>query len=116
MVKKTPNKQKQFIKVIKDKMIDIKTDGSVWLNQDFFNYATGLKMIKTSKWESLLGVKRRKPESNIEQIHCNLAIAIQIITEEIVIKLAHETKRVTGAKNLCLAGELPLTVWQMVNL
>lgn len=105
---KDSEQTKQFIKVIKDNMIDIKTDGSVWLNQDFFNYATGLKMIKTSKWESLLGVKRRKPESDIEQIHCNLAIAIQIITEEIVIKLAHETKRVTGSKNLCLAGGVAL--------
>ena len=105
---KDSEETKKFISLIKDEMIDIKEDGSVWLNQSFFNYATGLKMIKTSKWESLLGIKRRKAESEIEQVHCNLAIAIQIITEEIVIKLAHEAKRVTGSKNLCLAGGVAL--------
>ncbi|MDC1244566.1 carbamoyltransferase [Crocinitomicaceae bacterium] len=105
---KDSEETKKFISLIKDEMIDIKEDGSVWLNQSFFNYATGLKMIKTSKWESLLGIKRRKAESEIEQVHCNLAIAIQIITEEIVIKLAREAKRVTGSKNLCLAGGVAL--------
>ena len=106
--KKESEDTKRFIAAIKEEMIDIKDDGSVWLNQEFFNYATGLKMIKTSKWESLLGIQRRKPESDLTQIHCDLAIAIQMITEEIVIKLAHETKRVTGSKNLCLAGGVAL--------
>jgi carbamoyltransferase len=97
-----------YIRVIKNKLIDIKEDGSVWLNQSYFNYATGLRMVKDKKWEQLFGFKRREPETDVEQKHCNLALAIQIVTEEIVLKMATEAKKITGADNLCMAGGVAL--------
>ena len=98
----------KLIQKLKDEVVDIKEDGSIWLNQAYFNYSTGLKMTNTSKWEVLLGIKKRKPESEIGQQHCNLALAIQKITEEIVLKMAKEAKRITNSDNLCLAGGVAL--------
>ena len=98
----------EFIKTIKTVLIDIKEDGSVWLNQKYFNYATGLRMVIDRKWEKLFGFKRRSFEAEIEQKHCNLALAIQLITEEIVIKMANEAKRLTKADYLCMAGGVAL--------
>lgn len=99
---------KNFIEIIKSELVSINDDGSIWLNQKLFHYATGLRMIKENKWKKLFGFPTRKPKENIEQHHCNLALAIQQITEEIVIKLATEAKKVTGAENLCLAGGVAL--------
>ncbi len=98
----------EFIAKIKSDLVDIKEDGSLWLNQAYFNYATGLRMTVDSKWKKLFGLSRREPEVDIEQKHCNLAIAIQIVTEEIVMKMAMEAKRVTGSEYLCLAGGVAL--------
>jgi carbamoyltransferase len=98
----------KFIDQIKTHLIRIKSDGSIWIDQKYFNYATGLRMTKDSKWEALFGVARREGESELLQVHCNLALAIQKVTEEIVIKMAHEAKRITGADNLCLAGGVAL--------
>lgn len=99
---------KRFIQLIKEHLVEIKEDGSVWLDQDYFNYATGLRMIKEKKWERLFGFPNRKPESNVEQHHCDLAYAIQQVTEEIVFKMASEAKSLTGAKYLCMAGGVAL--------
>ncbi|HBI01288.1 MAG TPA: carbamoyltransferase [Flavobacterium sp.] len=98
----------RFISIIKKELVDIKTDGSIWLNQKYFNYATGLRMVHDDKWEKLFGFKRRDDEDELEQKHCNLALAIQIVTEEIVIKMAKEAKRITGADYLCMAGGVAL--------
>ena len=97
-----------FIKLIKDKLITIKEDGSIWLDQRYFNYATGLRMVHEKKWESIFGFGRRKPETELEQKHCNLALAIQKVTEEVVLKMAREAKRITGSDNLCMAGGVAL--------
>ncbi|WP_167618535.1 carbamoyltransferase [Maribellus sediminis] len=99
---------KKYTSIIKSELADIKEDGSVWLNQKYFNYSTGLKMIKEKKWTALFSFPRRKPEAEIEQRHCNLAMAIQKVTEEIVMKMAVEAKRVTNSENLCLAGGVAL--------
>ncbi|MBN1471466.1 MAG: carbamoyltransferase [Syntrophaceae bacterium] len=98
----------KFIETIKEKLVDIKEDGSIWLNQAYFNYATGITMVKDKPWEKLFGFSRRIAETNIEQHHCNLAFAIQKVTEEIVLKMAMETRRLTGAESLCLAGGVAL--------
>jgi len=98
----------KFISLIKKELIDIKEDGSIWLDQSYFNYATGLRMVKEKKWEKLFGFKRREAEAELEQKHCNLALAIQKVTEEIVIKMAIEAKRLTNAEFLCLAGGVAL--------
>lgn len=99
---------KKYVNLIKDKMVDIKADGSIWLNQEYFNYAVGLTMANNEKWEKLFGFPKRESESELEQHHCNLGLAIQQITEEVVIKMATEVKTLTGAKNICLAGGVAL--------
>lgn len=99
---------KRFIELIKTELIDIKSDGSIWMDQRYFNYATGLRMVNDSKWENLFGLKRREAEADLEQHHCNLGLAIQIVTEEIVLKMAEEAKRVTGSEQICLAGGVAL--------
>lgn len=105
-----PNSEetKSFVKIIKDNLVDIKEDGSIWLDQKYYNYATGLRMIKEKKWEQLFSFPRRKPEAEIVQRHCNLAMAIQQVTEEIVLKMAKEAKRITNSDNLCLSGGVAL--------
>ena len=99
---------KRFIEIIKIKLVEIKADGSIYLDQKYFNYAVGLRMVKDSEWEKLFGFKRREPEAELEQKHCDLAMAIQIITEEIVLKMAEEAKKLTGSNNLCMAGGVAL--------
>lgn len=99
---------KRYEDIILKELIDLKEDGSVWLNQDYFDYATGLKMVNEHKWEALFGFKTRKPEDALEAIHCNLGLAIQNITEEAVVRMAREAKRLTGADYLCMAGGVAL--------
>ena len=98
----------KYVEIIKKYIVDIKEDGSIWLNQDYFNYATGLRMIKEDKWTGIFGFPKREPEAELDQKHCNLALAIQQVTEEIVLKLAKEAKAITGSENLCLAGGVAL--------
>lgn len=97
-----------FIKKIKSDVISIKEDGSIWMNQSYFNYATGLTMTKNKKWEQLFGVSKRSEGEALEQSHCNLALAIQKVTEEVVLKMAIHAKELTQASVLCLAGGVAL--------
>ncbi|HYC86799.1 MAG TPA: carbamoyltransferase [Chryseosolibacter sp.] len=99
---------RKFVDIIKKELIDIKEDGSVWLNQEYFNYATGLRMVDEERWEKLFGIKARKPETELLPSHCNLGLAIQEVTEEAVIKMGREAKRLTGSENLCMAGGVAL--------
>lgn len=99
---------KRFVEIICSTLVDVKPDGSIWLNQEYFNYATGLTMVQTEKWEKLFGFKARKPEDGLELHHCNLGLAIQQVTEDVVLKMALEAKRLTGARNLCMAGGVAL--------
>ncbi len=97
-----------YKKLIREVLVDIKSDGSIWLNQEYFNYATGLRMVHDAKWEQLFGFPTRESESNLEQKHCDLGLAIQEITEEIVILMAQEAKRLTGSNACVLAGGVAL--------
>jgi len=85
-------------------LLDIRDDGSIWLSPEYFTYTTGLRMIDERKWEALFGFPTRSPESHIEQHHCDLAFVIQQLHDEIVLKMAAEAKKLTGARYLCLAG------------
>ena len=98
----------QFIKVIKQHIVDIKEDGSIFLNQKYFRYTYGLSMINENKFSKLFNLSKRNEDDEILQSHCNLALAIQKVTEEIVIKMVYETKRITDSKNLCLSGGVAL--------
>lgn len=98
----------QFINTIKENLATVYDDGSIWLKQEYFKYATGLQMTHDEKWEQLFGIKRREPESEITRSHCNLAYAIQKVTEEILLKMAKTAKKETGSNHLCLAGGVAL--------
>jgi carbamoyltransferase len=97
-----------FIELIRAELLEIFEDGSIRLNMKYFDYAVGLKMVKEKKWGDLFGFSRRKSEEEITQQHCNLAAAIQCVTEEIVLRLAQEAKRLTGLDRLCLSGGVAL--------
>lgn len=99
---------KNFVHLIKKNIVDIKEDGSIWLDQCWIKYATGLTMVDNAKWASLFGFPIRNPEDKLTQKHCNLALAIQIVTEEIVLKMAKYAKEITGCKDICLAGGVAL--------
>src|SRR5690606_13123840 len=98
----------RYVEIIKSKLIELKEDGSVWLNQEYFDYATGLRMVDEPRWEALFGFKKRNPEDSLDAVHCNLGLAIQRITEEAMLRMAEEARRLTGADNLCLAGGVAL--------
>jgi carbamoyltransferase len=93
---------------ITTELVDIRKDGSIVLNMDYFEYATGLKMANEEKWERLFGVPRRKPETEISQAYMDMALAIQQVTEEIVLRLACTARQLTGCKYLVLAGGVAL--------
>ncbi len=98
----------RYVDIILKELIELKEDGSVWLNQKYFDYATGLKMVDEPAWERLFGFKKRNPEDSLEAEHCNLGLAIQRVTEEAVIRMGREAKRLTGADYLCMAGGVAL--------
>lgn len=98
----------QSVDKIKNELVKIFDDGSIWMNVKYFRYPTGLRMVDEKKWERLFGFPRRKPESDILQEHCDLALAIQKVTEEIMFLMAQEAKRLTNSKNICLAGGVAL--------
>jgi carbamoyltransferase len=97
-----------YKKKIETELVDIRTDGSVILNMSYFDFATGLKMANEAKWEKLFGIPRRKPESEISQAYMDMALAIQQVTEESVLRLAKAARELTGCKNLVMAGGVAL--------
>lgn len=100
----------QCVEKIRTQMITIFPDGSIFLNQQYFRYATGLRMTDDAQWQRLFGLARRQPESPLEPSHCDLALAIQTVTEEIVEKMALHALQLTGCNRLCLAGGVALNV------
>lgn len=97
-----------FKKRILQHLVDVLPDGSILLNMDYFEFATGLKMTHNKRWEALFGISPRKPEGEITQDYMNLALAIQQVTEEIVLRLASHAREITGCKNLVMAGGVAL--------
>ena len=98
----------KMVGIIKNKLVTVNDDGSVFLNQQYFSYATGLRMVNDNKWRALFGVPKREPESELTQPYCDMALAVQQVTEEIIIKMGREAKRITGAEYLCMAGGVAL--------
>jgi carbamoyltransferase len=97
-----------FKELINTHIVKVFPDGSVQLNQEYFTYATGLRMINDKKWEALFGIACRKADDELKQSHCNMALAIQQFTEEIVLKICAHAKALTGSENLCLSGGVAL--------
>lgn len=102
-----PYGEPQYVDMIKEHIIDIKDDGSFKLDMSYFNYTSGLTMT-SNKFHKLFGAPPRKGEGELDQREMDLAASIQAITEEIMIKLAYHAAKVTGSKNLCLAGGVAL--------
>jgi carbamoyltransferase len=99
---------KIFKEKILTELVDIREDGSILLNMSYFDFATRLTMTNSRKWATLFGLPRRKPESAILQEHMDLALAIQDVTESIVIALAGTARKVTNSRNLVIAGGVAL--------
>ena len=98
----------KYRKLITENLVTIYDDGSVWLNQEYFNYATGLRMAKDEKWQKLFGLKKRETKDEMLSEHCDMALAIQQVTEDIFFKMAKTAKEKTGCRNICLAGGVAL--------
>jgi carbamoyltransferase len=102
-----PYGEPRFKDIILEKLIDIKEDGSFRLNMDYFNYATGLTMTN-NKFAKLFNIKRREPENELSQIHMDIAASIQVVTEEIVLKITRFLFKEFKIPNLCMAGGVAL--------
>lgn len=103
-----PYGEPKYADLIKKELIDIKEDGSFRLNMRYFNYCTGLTMTNR-KFHNLFGGPPRKPEADkIQQRHMDLARSIQVVTEEVILKMARHIHKETGQKNLCMAGGVAL--------
>ena len=102
-----PYGEPKYVDLIRDNLIDIKEDGSFRLDQQYFDYCTGLTMTNRA-FDGLFGSPPRKPEELLNQRHMDLAASIQAITEEVVLKMTRSLAKETGRKNLCLAGGVAL--------
>ena len=102
-----PYGEPTFVKTIKDHLVEIRDDGSLWMNQDYFTYPYGLTMTG-SRMESVLGGPARQPESPLTQREMDLARSIQDITEEVMLKMARQAHKQTGMRDLCMAGGVAL--------
>ena len=102
-----PYGEPKFVDVIKDKLLEVRDDGSLRMNHEYFSYSQGLRMTNGS-FDKLFGGSPRKPESLITQREMDLARSIQVITEEVMLKMAHFAKRETQMNRLCLAGGVAL--------
>lgn len=96
-----------YADLIREKLVDIKDDGSFWLDMSYFNYCVGLTMT-SGKFHRLFGRGPRKPETGLSQFDMDMARSIQEVTEEIMLKTARHVREVTGKTRLCLAGGVAL--------
>lgn len=102
-----PYGEPRFAQTILDHLIDLKPDGSFWLDQRYFDYATGLTMTSPA-FDALFGGPPRKPEDDLTQREMDLAASIQKVTEEVVLRLARHARTHFGERKLCLAGGVAL--------
>jgi carbamoyltransferase len=96
-----------YREAILEHLIDLKADGSFWLDMRYFDYCHGLTMTGP-RFHELFGGSPRDPESTLQQRHMDLAASIQAVTEEVVLRMTRELYRRTGQKNLVLAGGVAL--------
>ncbi|MDD8017927.1 MAG: carbamoyltransferase [Bacteroidota bacterium] len=102
-----PYGEPKYVKTIYDNLLDLRDDGSFAMNMEYFNYAVGLTMTN-DKFSMLFDGPPRTPESPLTQREMDLAASIQVVTEEVMVKIVHHAKEMTGEKNLCLAGGVAL--------
>jgi carbamoyltransferase len=102
-----PYGEPKYVSLIRDNLIDLKPDGSFWIDQSYFDYCTGLTMTN-GRFDALFGGPARKPEAPVTQKDMDLAASIQAVTEEVILQLTRSLQAETGAQNLCLAGGVAL--------
>ncbi len=102
-----PYGEPKYADAILKELLDLKADGSFWLNMDYFNFLTGTTMTN-GRFHDLFGGPPRRPEEPIQQRHMDAARSIQAVTEEVMLRLARHARQLTGQKNLCLAGGVAL--------
>jgi carbamoyltransferase len=102
-----PYGEPKYAQIIRDKLVDVKPDGSFRLNLDYFNYCTGLTMTNGA-FDQLFGGPARKPEEKLTQRHMDVAASIQAVLDEIVLRLGSSLAKETGQRYLCLAGGVAL--------
>ena len=102
-----PYGEPRFVQTIYDHLIDLKSDGSFWLNLEYFDFLRGLRMTN-ERFHRLFGGPPRKPEGPLETRYLDVARSIQAVTEEVMLRLARHAREVTGQRNLCLAGGVAL--------
>ena len=102
-----PYGEPKYVRAIKDHLLEIGDDGSLWMNMEYFTYPHGLRMTG-SGFESLFGGPARQPEAPLTQREMDLARSVQEITEEVMLKMARFARRETGLRDLCLAGGVAL--------
>jgi carbamoyltransferase len=103
----SPYGEPRFAQLILDNLIDLKPDGSFRLDMSYFDYCVGLVMTN-EKFARLFGISVRQPEQNLEQIHMDIASSIQVVLEEVILRITRSLAAETGAQNLCLAGGVAL--------
>ena len=102
-----PYGEPKYAKTIRDHLIDLKEDGSFRMNMDYFGYLSGLTMTN-KKFSDLFGGSPRKPETQLTQKEMDIAASLQEVTEEIMLRMSRHVRKLTGLKNLCLAGGVAL--------
>jgi carbamoyltransferase len=102
-----PYGEPKYVDLIKDKLAEVRDDGSIRMNHEFFSYSQGLRMTN-SAFDRIFGGRPRQSESKITQREMDLARSIQVITEEVMLKMVQHVHRETGMKRLCMAGGVAL--------
>jgi carbamoyltransferase len=102
-----PYGEPKYVDVIYNELMDLRDDGSFRLNQKYFNYLTGLTMTNGA-FEKLFGGPPRTPETKLTQKEMDLARSVQVVCEEVMLRMARTAHRRTGLENLCLAGGVAL--------
>ena len=102
-----PYGEPRFVEAIYAHLVEVKEDGSLRLNLEYFQFLRSLRMTNT-KFDQLFGGPSRPPETPVEQRHMDVARSIQVVTEQIMLRLARHARAVTGQRNLCLAGGVAL--------
>ena len=97
-----------YVQKIIGELVDIRDDGSIQLNMDYFGFASGLEMTRNERWKQLFGLPKRTPESAIIPEYVDLASAAQQVTETIMLRLAATARQITGSPNLAMAGGVAL--------
>ncbi|HEV2881601.1 MAG TPA: carbamoyltransferase [Pyrinomonadaceae bacterium] len=102
-----PYGEPKYVSLIKERLVEIRDDGSLRMNHEYFGYSHGLKMTSRA-FSKLFGDAPRQPEAKLTQREMDLARSIQVITEEVMLKMAAYARRETGARKLCMAGGVAL--------